>query len=571
MAQCLSSVAFAKNTTCAEWLTSPTLSEVQAHTVVEGALRRHVIYQEVTDEVLERFLSALIGELDPEPVYLTSKDLQAIKETALKNLESLRKEVQFIELGPGEISVIDFIRQSIQQRLKERYLQLPSIAQEDMVRKRQVYRSILVRSENLTPEKIREIKLTTLMSSLDYHSSFSLPKAPAQPFKFLAGLTMKEVVTGIEIMAVRKDGPADRAGLRIGDILTHISFSDEQKPIALRSRDLEEISTIITSWGGDPDLRFQVVRGNQKFELSMSREWVPSAAPSDNEGLKSMVVEVADRSLGVIWFSEFWGGVAEEIELTVKEMIDNRNIAGLVLDLRGNRGGRTKEALAILNMFIESGPLAMIGQRGSTEKTLEIRTAFPTIFPKVRLPLVVLMDQNSASSSEMVAIGLQDHRRAVILGDRQSFGKGTQQEFHIFEGRRAISESAIPGELKLTTGYIYSPKGRSAQHVGVRPHIVFNEQIDPSNLEVARPTSLPRPKPLLGSDLKPDRGTGVERADIRRLRMRYENRLRKRAFDTAGVDAVSEQQVASDQELDQALFILSDLISIKSSSELDSP
>ena len=158
-------------------------------------------------------------------------------------------------------------------------------------------------------------------------------------------------------------------------------------------------------------------------------------------------------TVGYILFSEFTTNSAQDFLLALDKMVQNDGIKRLVIDLRGNGGGVIDEAIQIVSFFVPKGT-EVVSTKGKVERTCRSYTTQTTpIFPD--MPLVVLVDDQSASASEIVAGALQDLNRATIVGQR-TFGKGLVQN---------IRPIAYGGHLKVTTAKYYLPSGRCIQAI----------------------------------------------------------------------------------------------------------
>ena len=184
------------------------------------------------------------------------------------------------------------------------------------------------------------------------------------------------------------------------------------------------------------------------------------------------------RRLGVITLPDFYADFdaasrnmkdARRASSDVRRLINElilEDIDGLVLDLRNNGGGSLTESIDIAGMFITSGPIVQVKERRGV-------SVLPDADPEVLYdgPLVVLVNRLSASASEILAAALQDYKRAVIVGDEQTHGKGTVQTLMPLSGDRC-------GSLKLTTALFYRINGGSTQIEGVTPDIIIPSYLD---------------------------------------------------------------------------------------------
>ncbi len=236
-----------------------------------------------------------------------------------------------------------------------------------------------------------------------------------------------------------EDTPASRAGLQSGDLIVGIEGSD--------TRDLS-IESIVDALRGDPgtEVRITVAHkvGGPPREVSIERQIIEIKSVS--------IVEEIGDGIGYISMRQtrFSEGTSEEVEQAIKDL-KARGIKGLVLDLRGNPGGLLSQATQVADLFLAKGaPIVSIRERAGRREEVKLSQRRPVAD---QLPLVVLIDEGSASASEIVAGAIQDNDRGLIVGTT-SFGKGSVQTiFDLHE----VAESA----LKLTTALYYTPSGRS--------------------------------------------------------------------------------------------------------------
>jgi carboxyl-terminal processing protease len=160
----------------------------------------------------------------------------------------------------------------------------------------------------------------------------------------------------------------------------------------------------------------------------------------------------------------------EQTDVNLKASIEKltaeigaENLKGFVIDLRNNPGGLLNQAISVTDAFLEKGEI--VSTRGRDPQDSERHNAQPGDLTN-GLPLVVLINQGSASASEIVAGALQDHRRAIILGAK-SFGKGSVQTIMPLQGK---------GAMRLTTARYYTPSGRSIQALGIEPDILVERR-----------------------------------------------------------------------------------------------
>lgn len=227
------------------------------------------------------------------------------------------------------------------------------------------------------------------------------------------------------------------ADIRKGDILRTISGQD------MAGKNISEVGTFLR---GAPNTTFNLVieRNGDKLNKSVTRVSVRTKAVP--------WYGMVNPQTGYVKLNEFSLNCSQEIEnalLSLKK--DNAGMKQIILDLRGNGGGLLNEAVNIVSLFVGPGKL-VVKMKGRTRESIrDWNTQRPAIFPD--LPLVVLVDAQSASASEVVSGSLQDMDRAVIIG-RNSFGKGLVQNFFPLPYR---------SQMKITTAKYYTPSGRCIQ------------------------------------------------------------------------------------------------------------
>jgi carboxyl-terminal processing protease len=298
-----------------------------------------------------------------------------------------------------------------------------------------------------------------MLASLDPHSSF-LDATDFQSMKAQTdgnygglGLTVSMEDGAVKVITASEDTPAYRAGVKPGDYITHLNGQ------LLFGGTLDEAVEQMRGRPGTP-VKVTIVRpGRDKpFDLTLTREVIE---------LKPVKWEVKG-DVGIININSFSKNTGAGVRAAVMGIQKSlgRKPAGYVLDLRSNPGGLLDQAIEVSDVFLETGEI--VSQRGREKNEIERYYAKPGD-DTGGAPVVVLVDAGSASAAEIVAAALQDHHRAIVLGER-SFGKGSVQTL------LPLSTSTA---LRLTTARYYTPSGRSVQEGGVEPDVLVPQLSDP--------------------------------------------------------------------------------------------
>jgi carboxyl-terminal processing protease len=289
-----------------------------------------------------------------------------------------------------------------------------------------------------------------MLSELDPHSSYM----EADEFRQLdnnsrgrySGIGVEVAIRNnrIHVVYIMDDGAADKAGMVTGDIITAIDQTD------LRGQDLRSaIDNIRGETGTEVNITVKHKNG-EVSDLILVREFVK---------VESVFSRPVDRDYGYFQITHFTRKTADELLEQIEYMQNNHegSLKGIVLDLRNNPGGVLNPAVTIADGFLDDG--LIVSTRGRAENQLEFN-ASPGQW-LAGIPMVVLVDRSSASASEVLAGALQDHGRALIVGEK-TFGKGSVQ---------SVLNLRNGSGIRLTTSRYYTPSGRSIQAEGIQPDV----------------------------------------------------------------------------------------------------
>lgn len=328
--------------------------------------------------------------------------------------------------------------------------------------------------EPVNEAKLREGAIEGMMSELDPFSIY-VPETQQEAFDNQlegsfkgVGIMLNQLEDGrIEVVTPIDGSPAFRAGVMAGDIILKVN-GDPIKDMKLK----DVVAKVAGPVGTPVTLTVQHLTG-QTVDLTMTREEVivPTVKGYTRTAGNEWDYYVShDPKIAYIRVTQFTPDTAEKVKNAVTGLLAD-GMKGLILDLRFNPGGRLEEAVQMIDLFISSGKIVTTKGRNRPEDTKYARAE--GTLPE--FPMIVLVNEYSASAAEIVAGSLMDNRRALVIGQR-TYGKGSVQELIPLEGNS--------GELKLTVAYWYLPSGRlvhrkkDAATWGVEPQIIV--PVDPA-------------------------------------------------------------------------------------------
>lgn len=285
------------------------------------------------------------------------------------------------------------------------------------------------------------------------------------------------------IMELVVGGPAWKDGrLEVGDQITHVKQKGKD-PVNIVGMLLDEaIRHIRGKKGTEVTLTVKKKDGSIK-DIKLIRDVIEQ----EEVFARSAIIDDGDEKYGVIYLPEFYtnfndrNGRDPSDDIT-KEIIElkKENIKGLIFDLRYNGGGSLEEVVEIAGLFIPKGPIVQVRRSDGQMKIHEDKD--PSVLYDG--PLVIMVNELSASASEILAAAMQDYGRAVIIGSNKTFGKGTVQTFIPLDQRTFNPDEY--GSLKLTIQKFYRVTGGSTQLRGVTPDIVLTDMLTYADISEAR-------------------------------------------------------------------------------------
>lgn len=311
--------------------------------------------------------------------------------------------------------------------------------------------------EDVSASDLIEAAINGMLTSLDPHSSYLPPEDFADMQEQTRGsfgglgIEVTQEEGYVKVVTPMDDTPAAKAGIQAGDFITHVDGESlqgltlDQAVERMRGEVGSEIVVTIVREGRD-----------QPFDVSIIRDTIKVTAVKTKVEGQAVVLRVSTFN------EQTYPNLEDGLKKAVAEAGGMENVTGIVLDLRNNPGGLLNQAILVSDAFLDKGEI--VSTRGRNPEDSERWNAEAGDLAQGK-PMVVLINNGSASASEIVAGALQDHRRAIVVGTR-SFGKGSVQTVIPLQGN---------GAMRLTTARYYTPSGRSIQALGVAPDIIVQQ------------------------------------------------------------------------------------------------
>ncbi len=316
--------------------------------------------------------------------------------------------------------------------------------------------------DDVKPGRLMKTGIDAMLKSLDPYTSY-IPESKIEDYRFMTtgeyggiGATISKRGEYVVISSPYEGFPAQKSGLRAGDKVIKVDGR------SIKGKSTSEVSDILKGQAGT-EVRVTINRPGveEPREITIVREKV--AVPS------VPYAGMLNDTVGYIRLRSFTQTASEDVEAAFKDLRDQQDMKQLVLDLRGNGGGLLKEAVDIVNFFVPKGQ-EVVSTKGRLDRWDKTHKALNAPLD-TNIRLAVLVDESSASASEIVSGAIQDLDRGVILGKR-TFGKGLVQQ---------TRDLYYNSKLKLTVAKYYIPSGRCIQEVDYTHHDEM-ESRDPENI-----------------------------------------------------------------------------------------
>ena len=311
--------------------------------------------------------------------------------------------------------------------------------------------------EEIDQSEAMDAAINGVLQSLDPYSAYMSPESfenmQTETSGEFGGLGIEVSMEAgvVKVISPLDDSPAYEAGVKAGDYIVKIN------DIQVQGKTLNEAVEIMRGPVGS-DIEITVRRKGVKKALvfNITRKIIK---------VRSVKSKIIDNNIGYIRLTAFNENSSNQIKKKINEFNKNENIEKFILDLRNNPGGLLSQAIKITDFFLSSGEIVSTKSRQENENRKWFAQAGDILNGET---LVVLINNGSASASEIVAGALKDHKRAILVGEN-SYGKGSVQ---------SIIPLRNKGAIRLTISKYYLPSGESISEVGVSPDIVIAEDND---------------------------------------------------------------------------------------------
>ncbi len=326
------------------------------------------------------------------------------------------------------------------------------------------------------------VYINAIVESFDPHTFYFAPKDKDRFDISMSGklegigARLQKKNENIKIVEVISGGPAWRGEeVEVGDIILKVKQEDEEEPVSIVGMRLDDaVSLIKGPKGTKVTLTLRRVDGSID-NVIITRDVVEL----EETYAKSSLIDKGGSKFGLINLPKFYFNMddynqrnaALDVEKEI-ERLKEKKIDGLVIDLRNNGGGSLKTVVEIAGLFIKKGPVVQVKAKDSKPQVLKDTDSSITWDG----PLVIMVNELSASASEILAAAMQDYRRAIVIGSKQTYGKGTVQ--NIMDLNRWLRSSDVGdlGALKITTQKFYRVNGGSTQLEGVKSDVVVPDR-----------------------------------------------------------------------------------------------
>ncbi len=498
----------------------PELNETIVKRKISEIMQYHVYYKKLTINLIDRILDNFLTELDPSKTYFIKTDIEKWTTPSHETKKRFLKDFQ-----EGNYSNFNALFNKMlfaikrEHRLMARINRLPlpqnpnseelkdikwARNEQDLIKRLLTIKALQIKAASKLTDEPRELFLKRIEKYRRYHEDLLVKTTKDERKKLILsyilkatclamdahtnyftpweakqfiiqvqeklvgiGALLKDSLDGFEIMSILEKSPAEKSKkLKIKDKIIAV----DGKPVIGMS--LPDAVELIRGQAGTKVI-LTVLRTKEnsketeKLDIAIIREEIVL----DNLRVNSSYQPYADGGIAYLHLNSFYqdqkSSSAEDLKKALEKIQTKNKVKGVILDLRGNAGGLLPQAVAVAGLFIQKGVIVSI--KDNTGRIQHLRNEQSPVFYDG--PLIILINKASASAAEIVAQTLQDYGRALIVGDKNSFGKGSFQTFTL-DPSQSKNTVNPEGEYKVTRGLYYTVSGKSPQLLGVQADIV---------------------------------------------------------------------------------------------------
>ncbi len=338
------------------------------------------------------------------------------------------------------------------------------------------YNNAMKRISQTKSEDVFQLYMNAFAREVDPHTSYLSPRN-AEQFQSEMNLSLEGIGAVLQmiddytvIRSTVAGGPAAKSKqLGDGDRIIGVA-QDKKEMVDVIGWRLDDVVQLIKGPKGTK-VRLEILpeaKGAKSYDVTIVRDKIRL----EDRAVKSEIIEQDGKKIGVLEVPSFYVGLSKDTDKLITEL-NEKNVDGIVVDLRNNGGGALSEATALTGLFIKSGPVVQVRDSyGRIEQNSDTDGQI-----SYQGPMTVLVNRYSASASEIFAAALQDYGRAIVLGEN-SFGKGTVQQHRSLNHIYDLFDKEL-GYVQYTIQKFYRINGGSTQHKGVIPDIPFPTAIVP--------------------------------------------------------------------------------------------
>lgn len=286
---------------------------------------------------------------------------------------------------------------------------------------------------------------------------------------FGIGVNIAKIKGNTVVVDVLKDTPAQKAELKVGDILTKVSDK------SLKGLTLRSVAELVRGEVGT-NVDIEILRKKERINKKITREEID---------IKSVESKMLDNKMAYIKISSFLS--QETAYEFAKALIETKDSKGIIIDLRGNHGGLLPNAIFIANMFLKDGKIVSIVDQEGNKEDISASAKFDIYIDK---PVVILVNGSSASASEILSGALKDHGKATLVGET-TYGKGLVQKIYKLSSKTGMN---------ITIARYLTPKGSDINKVGIKPDVTV--EMKEEDFWSDRDPQLDKAKKVLAEEVK---------------------------------------------------------------------